>query len=454
MGLCFGRDRSGRLPIMPDWRPETEARAKTNSLLSYEAWRQLGFTMSSLAELTELVGFFSYSRDDDEDFKGSLSALRDGIQRELRAQLGRNKTNFHLFQDQEAIAPGKQWELEIKKAVAQSVFFIPLITPRSIGSKYCQFEFESFLAREQAIGRTDLIFPILYIPVPALQNEAKWRGDPVLSIIGQRQYVDWRSVRHLEVHSPVVREKIADFCRTIVETLNETWISPEERQRIEETKARQLAEEQRLKAEAEVQQRAERERAAVERRAAEAESRRKAQAEVLRRAEEERRRQEAEAKRKAEQNEERAFAAAKEAEDVTLIDAFLASYPEGRFTNEAQISRAPLMVRDDEFKAATASNDAVILKAFLKNYARGTLTDKARAQLRSLPESVHQRRKRNLLLIGCLVLVSVGVWAISEQNTNNNNNMQLERLAEKNGFNFKNNMQVFGSKVGESPTLP
>jgi hypothetical protein len=82
--------------------------------------------MSSLAELPELIGFFSYSREDDENFKGSLSALRDGIQRELRAQLGRNKTNFRLFQDQEAIPPSTQWELELKNAIGQSVFFIGL----------------------------------------------------------------------------------------------------------------------------------------------------------------------------------------------------------------------------------------------------------------------------------------------------------------------------------------
>jgi hypothetical protein len=35
--------------------------------------------MSSLAELPELIGFFSYSREDDEAFKGTLSGLRDGI---------------------------------------------------------------------------------------------------------------------------------------------------------------------------------------------------------------------------------------------------------------------------------------------------------------------------------------------------------------------------------------
>jgi len=141
--------------------------------------------MSSLAELPELVGFFSYSRDDDEDFKGTLSALRDGIQRELSAQLGRSKRTFRLWQDQVAIAPGKLWESEIKKAIDQSFFFIPIITPRSVNSNYCKFEFESFLAREKALDRSDLIFPVLYISVAALENEAKWRGDPILSTIGR-----------------------------------------------------------------------------------------------------------------------------------------------------------------------------------------------------------------------------------------------------------------------------
>src|SRR6516164_4846775 len=102
--------------------------------------------MSSLAELDQLVGFFSYSREDDEAFKGMLSALRDGIQRELSAQLGRTKKTFRLWQDQVAIAPGKMWESEIKKAIGQSFFFIPIVTPRSINSKYCKFEFDTFLA--------------------------------------------------------------------------------------------------------------------------------------------------------------------------------------------------------------------------------------------------------------------------------------------------------------------
>ena len=246
--------------------------------------------MSSLAELPELVGFFSYSREDDDAFKGMLSALRDGIQRELSAQLGRSKRAFRLWQDQAAIAPGKLWESEIKTAIDELFFFLPIVTPRSVSSKYCKFEFELFLAREKAIGRSDLIFPILYISVAALENEAKWRDDPVLSTIGRRQYVDWRSLRHLDVQSTAVREQIERLCQKIVELLNAPWTSPEERQRMEEAKARQQAEEEARRLEAEAKRRAEEE-----------QHRKQAEAEARRRAEEERKRQKAEAKRLADE---------------------------------------------------------------------------------------------------------------------------------------------------------
>jgi hypothetical protein len=76
----------------------------------------------------------------------------------------------------------------------------------------------------RAINRSDLIFPILYISVAALENEAKWRDDPVLSTIGRRQYVDWRPLRHLDVQTTAVREQIERLCRSIVEALNEPWV--------------------------------------------------------------------------------------------------------------------------------------------------------------------------------------------------------------------------------------
>jgi hypothetical protein len=92
--------------------------------------------MASLTDLLELVGFFSYSREDDVDSHGALSTLRTRIQGELRGQLGRTAKTFRLWQDKEAIPSGTLWASEIKNAVAQSVFFIQIITPTVVASPY------------------------------------------------------------------------------------------------------------------------------------------------------------------------------------------------------------------------------------------------------------------------------------------------------------------------------
>lgn len=183
--------------------------------------------MSSLADLDKVVGFFSYSRQDDEDSAGALSKLRDKIHRELDMQLGHR--DFRLWQDKTAIAYGELWRDRIKTAVAESVFFIPIVTPRSIGSEYCKFEFESFLAREAALGRANLVFPILYVDVPGLQEETSRHDNDVLKIINERQYVDWRQLRHRDVDSPEVAEKVEQFCENIVEALRKQWSPPVKR---------------------------------------------------------------------------------------------------------------------------------------------------------------------------------------------------------------------------------
>jgi TIR domain len=164
--------------------------------------------MSSLADQTELAGFFSYSRKDDERSEGALSRLRARISCELGLQLGRD---FRLWQDTVAIPVGDLWEVDINKAIAASSFFIPIVTPGAVVSKYCRFEFEAFLKREAALGRNNLIFPILYVRVPALEKEEEWRRDDVLKIIGARQYIDWQRVRLRSLAEPEVAEKIEQY---------------------------------------------------------------------------------------------------------------------------------------------------------------------------------------------------------------------------------------------------
>jgi hypothetical protein len=125
--------------------------------------------MPSLADLPELIGFFSYSRDDDSDSEGGLTILRRRIQNELRGQLGRTGDALRLWQDAEAIPPGTLWQSQIEAAVQQAVFFIPIVTPRVLNSQYCELEFQRFLTREKELNRTDLVFPIIYIEVESLR---------------------------------------------------------------------------------------------------------------------------------------------------------------------------------------------------------------------------------------------------------------------------------------------
>jgi hypothetical protein len=212
--------------------------------------------MASLADAPDLVGFFSYSREDDEGSDGRLSKLRGRIHEELRFQLGRSWRDFRLWQDKATISHGELWEDIINKGISESVFFIPIITPTAVKSPDCKFEFDSFLARERELDRNDLIFPILYAPVPALRDE-RWRQDPLLSIIVSRQYEEWRNLRHLDVSSTEVAQRIEKFCANICRALEQERLSPEQRR---DTEARQVPEaERRLPQEAEIKQRAEEE---------------------------------------------------------------------------------------------------------------------------------------------------------------------------------------------------
>ncbi len=181
--------------------------------------------MSSYADLPDLAGFFSYSVDDDVRSGGAQALLRRRICGELARQLGRK---LWLWQDEETIPSGPLWADEIKKAIAESEFFIPIVTPAALKSDDFRTEFDTFLARERELGRGDLVFPIVYIPVPDLQNAAQ-RGDDVLKTIHARQYADWTHIRLADLRSPEVEKQVARLCKRIVDALREPCESPEER---------------------------------------------------------------------------------------------------------------------------------------------------------------------------------------------------------------------------------
>jgi hypothetical protein len=151
--------------------------------------------MPALADLPEIVGFFGYSRDDYQDSEGALTTLRRQMQNELRTQLGRTGDTLRVWQDAEAISPGTYWNSQMKAAFKQAEFFIPIVTPRVIASRYCGMEFQRFLAEKKTRSRR-LGFPIIYVEVDDLKHGDRWRGHRVLTVIAERQFVDWSEYRH------------------------------------------------------------------------------------------------------------------------------------------------------------------------------------------------------------------------------------------------------------------
>jgi formylglycine-generating enzyme required for sulfatase activity len=180
--------------------------------------------MSSWADLPDLAGFFSYSSADDERSGGALALLRRRICGELRKRL---RCRLTVWQDEELIPGGPERADEIKEAIAESTFFIPTVTPGALRSDDCRTEFEAFLARERELGRSGLIFPVLYIPVPELQNATQRDGDEVLKTIHARRYADWTHIRLADVRSPEVEKQVRLLCERIVDMLQEPWESPE-----------------------------------------------------------------------------------------------------------------------------------------------------------------------------------------------------------------------------------
>jgi F-box protein 11 len=117
-----------------------------------------------VADYLKPIGFWSYTSSDDIASGGRLSQLRLVLAQHLQLRIGR-EPKVYIFQDVAAIPYGTDWLREIHKALDASSFMIPIVTPAFLQSPMCCQEVMHFRAREAALGRDDLIFPLHYIDV-------------------------------------------------------------------------------------------------------------------------------------------------------------------------------------------------------------------------------------------------------------------------------------------------
>jgi len=177
-----------------------------------------------VAEPLKPIGFWSYTSSDDTRSGGRLSQLRRLLADELQLLIGRRQ-QVHIFQDVAAIPHGADWLKEIHKALGESSFLIPIVTPAFLESEMCCLEVTHFHQREQELGRGDLIFPFRYIDVSDM--ERKEAHDPaVLDLLNSRQWFDFAPLRHRPPDTEEVATRLAALAGSIRAALRRA-VAPE-----------------------------------------------------------------------------------------------------------------------------------------------------------------------------------------------------------------------------------
>ncbi|MGD0762883.1 MAG: SUMF1/EgtB/PvdO family nonheme iron enzyme [Roseiarcus sp.] len=161
------------------------------------------------------VGFWSYARLDDEQSDGRLSELREIVGKAIGLKLGDKVT---LWQDVPAIPFGADWAETIERAIGQTTFFIPIVTPRFLKSVNCRDEFLSFRRRMQRLGRNDLIFPVHYVGVDGVRPEETVFGDD-LATLKRSQWIDFQPLLDVDPKSQEVRRWASKLAGSVVNAL-------------------------------------------------------------------------------------------------------------------------------------------------------------------------------------------------------------------------------------------
>jgi hypothetical protein len=158
------------------------------------------------------VGFWSYARSDDAHSNGHLSQLRTIVGKAIALQYGGDIT---IWQDIQAIPVGADWAASIERTISQTVFFIPIVTPRYLKSKNCFEEFQSFRRRMVRLGHDDLIFPILYVTVDQVFTEDSAFGKE-FEALRRHQWIDFRPLRHDDAGSHDVARWVDGLAENIL----------------------------------------------------------------------------------------------------------------------------------------------------------------------------------------------------------------------------------------------
>ena len=157
------------------------------------------------------VGFWSYAHEDDALDGGNILRLSRLIMEEYNLLSGEP---LKLFVDRNDVGWGEEWRKRVNASLAETIFFIPIITPRYFTRPECRRELLEFSAKATMLGTEELILPIVYIEMPDMSAE---NPDEAVALVARMQYVDWHINRLLEPSSREYRVATNALARRLID---------------------------------------------------------------------------------------------------------------------------------------------------------------------------------------------------------------------------------------------
>ncbi len=171
------------------------------------------------------MAFLSYAHFNDDLDRGYITEFRRLLALEVEAQTG---DPFPIFQDRADLFWGEVGQAQIERQIQSVTFLLPVLTPTFFRSKDCRKEVEGFLVHEQRLGRTDLILPLYYIKWREFDDYIKPREnekevariiDPLVKVLADRQYKDWRLLRYCGLDTTTARQELTNLALQIESAL-------------------------------------------------------------------------------------------------------------------------------------------------------------------------------------------------------------------------------------------
>jgi hypothetical protein len=148
------------------------------------------------------AGFWGYAHLDDKADGGRVTRLAQKIRLEYQAL---TTQELEIFVDRTSLSWGEQWRARINDSLQTTTFYIPIITPNFIDSQECRKEFLTFVNTAKALGVTEYILAIRYIPVADLTEEST---DEIKALVAATQFVDWEELRFEDEDGPSYRRAV------------------------------------------------------------------------------------------------------------------------------------------------------------------------------------------------------------------------------------------------------